>query len=193
VCVSQMQYSESDACPRCWHLPLASDYVPDYLFQGGVLDKHGHCTRCECDPNQPNECKDCRMEQPCPQCYAGVYNGTLHRHMPLEMHKLYMRNSPYQRKWSDRPRSLGEWYGGLPQNYQDVIRIFRRFTQKFEVQQHLNALEHYLSNRVDMHECFWRGPRGFSSLCQQHFSSNDDISATVLAFHDMVRLRCSVF
>jgi hypothetical protein len=113
--------------------------------------------------------------------------------MPLEMHKLYLRNSPYQRKWSDRPRSLGEWYGGLPQNYQDVIRIFRRFTQKFEVQQHLNALEHYLSNRVDMHECFWRGPRGFSSLCQQHFSSNDDISATVLAFHDMVRLRCSVF
>ena len=133
------------------------------------------------------------MDQPCPQCYARVYNGTLHRHMPLEMHKLYMRNSPYQKKWSDRPRSLGEWYGGLPKNYPDVIRIFRRFTQKFEVQQHLNALERRLSTRLDMHECFWRGPHGFSSLCQQHFSSNDDISTAVLAFHDMVRLRCSVF
>lgn len=187
-----MQCSESDACPRCWHLPLNSTFIPDYLFQGGILDQNGHCTHCECDINRFHECKDCRVEQPCPKCYACVYNGTLQKHMPLEMHKLYMRNSPYQRKWSNRPRSLGEWYGGLPKSYCDVIRLFRRFTRKFEVEQGLNMLERRMDGALDRHNQFWHGPHGFSSLCQRHFSTNDDMAAMVIAFHDMVRLRCSV-
>jgi hypothetical protein len=189
-----MKYGEADACPRCWHSMLSSTVISDYIFRGGVLDHECCCTLCDFKvPTQA--CPDCREQQPCPACYACIYNGTMHDHMPVEMHKLYMRNSPYQRKWSDRPRSMGEWFGSQPHKYTEVLHLVRRFTHKFEVQQHLNHLERRLTNCPVQykHEAFWTGQYGFTNLCLLYFADRDGLSDMMRAYHRTIQHRCRFF
>jgi hypothetical protein len=174
---------ENDACPYCWH-GLNSSVGPQgigtysieelIMFEGGILNKHSTCNTCKW--NFQFSCENCKEEQPCPQHYACGYDGVHNKHMPLVMHNLYMRNSPYKRSWNYRPGSIGEWYANQVSTYAEAISFLKRFTSNWKVQSELLILEKQITTNIN---CFWPGLKRISVFS---FSSQK-ISVAVKSFY----------
>jgi len=184
---------EHDACPNCWHHPglnNANGGIGTYsimkliTYRGGTLDKNNTCTTCKWNFFCVYVCKNCKPSQPCPFHYATGYNGVFHDNMSLTMHRLYMRNSPYDKKWVNRPACIGAWYAGQVEKYEDVISTMRRFTSEIDVVRSLNRLENTLKYTYKRYTVFWSL---FHSICVQYFNGNDAISQAVKSYYQTLR------
>lgn len=184
-----------DPCPYCWHNPRITpkncgigtfDIGELISWSGGVLDKNKTCNECKWNFCSIDICVSCRPKTACPQHYAVLYNGNLNHGIPLEFHRLYMYNSPYTKRWSDRPRSIGKWYANQVNNYLGVIPMVRRFTDNYEVQIYLNSLESVLMTSCCPRDDFWKG---FVDICRRFFSGNDPLSAAMSGFYSECLLK----
>jgi hypothetical protein len=191
---------QHDACPNCWHHPgLNNDndgigtFRIDNLitYTGGTLDNSKTCTQCQWNFELVRTCQDCQPNQPCPTHYASGYNGLFNAHMPLEMHRLYMRNSPYRKTWSSRPCSIGAWYAQQATSYEEAIHIAKRFiyiatgfATYYAVQMAFNELEHRLKHSVNPYCEFWQS---FHSICLAYFSGSDVISTAMNSYYQTLR------
>lgn len=181
------------ACPHCWHrtCPLTGG-IGTYSIQtlinhtGGVLDINGICSTCNFNIIEIKNCSNCTPTRPCSQHYASGHNGSLSNDMPVEMHNLYMRNSPYNQSWSQRPVSIGRWYAYLPTTYVEAIDIARRFTTDYPPVAAFNCLEHQLKCSGNQYQDFWQG---FTHICQTHFSSSDKVSIAMASYHSALTVR----
>tara|TARA_B110001452_G_scaffold69513_1_gene56067 strand:+ start:305 stop:889 length:585 start_codon:yes stop_codon:yes gene_type:complete len=176
---------ENDACPCCWHrfvsiggqAGIATYSIEELiLFEGGILDKYGTCNNCRWNFVFVRNCKHCKENQPCSKHYANGYNGVYNKHMPLVMHRLYMRNSPYKRSWDDRPGSIGEWYASQASTYMEAISLLKRLTSNWKIQSKLLDLEKIIIGDVDL---FWPCLKNIS---EQYLSEDDKISTAVKSF-----------
>ena len=190
-----MNLKETDACPSCWHKHdhsvggIGTFPIHNIIgHKGGVLNEFKTCSVCNWNWVQVQHCKKCKKNQPCSTHYACGYNGTLNNNMPIEIHNLYMRNSPYQRVWSERPASIGRWYGKQPTSYVEALDFVRRFTMKFEVHRDLVYLENGLKYSTNVYNDFWNG---FMSICQRYFSSTDDTSNVMRSYFQTLRGSCA--
>ena len=185
--------SEHDACPNCWHNPTiigGPDGIGTFsignliTFRGGTLDKTYTCTQCKWNFFQVFECKSCKPSRPCPAHYAAGYNGAFHAHISLFWHRMYMRNSPYNKNWLNRPACIGAWYASQVEKYEDVISTIRRFTSEINAIRSLNQLENDLKYTYKRYTVFWSQ---FYNICVQHFSGNDAISQAVKSYYQTLR------
>ena len=188
----QPQAGPNDACPCCWHgveshgaTGIGTYSIEDLItHEGGTLDEHGTCNKCQWNFILTRNCTNCTKTQPCPKHYATVHDGTINEHMPGILHDLYMRNSPYKRSWTQRPASVGEWYAHQASNYMEAISLLRRFTSDYKVHSELNALERNIL--IDA-TTFWHELRQISTRC---FTSEDAIS---IAFNTFCQTLWSVW
>ena len=184
------------ACHACWHQPnvnedpggiATSSMVSLITFKGGHLDKNSICNTCRWNCNVEVLCQHCKPQQPCPKHYATVYNGSLNSNMPLEMHKVYMRNSPYKRNWSERPASIGAWYAKQVTSYSSAINFARRFTTNQEAIFAFNSLDKGCQRDASI---FWTG---FYEICIRYFSGGDCISLAMNSFyHTLINCRKNI-
>jgi len=185
----------SPACPSCWHQPkvneadvgIATSSIASLItFKGGTLDKNSICHTCRWNCNVEVLCQHCKPQQPCHKHYATVYNGSLNSNMPLEMHKLYMRNSPYNRDWSNRPASIGAWYAKQVTSYSSAINFARRFTTN---QKAKFAFESLAKGCQYNSSIFWPG---LYEICSCYFAGNDPISLAMKSFYNTL-LTCKIY
>lgn len=197
------------ACPNCWHCTckIPSGGIGNYSINelirhtGGNLDVNGTCNVCHFNIREVKKCTRCTSSQPCCQHYASGYNGTLSTQMPVEIHNLYMRNSPYKQSWSQRPKSIGQWYGFQPQNYVEAVAIAKRFTEEYQQGLTLdtgwdrrdttplfalNALENQLKHSFNTYKDFWHQ---FHQICTYYFASSDPVSTAMLSYYSTLRVR----
>ena len=188
---------QHDACPNCWHNPCLNNdnaglvtYRIDNLitYTGGTLDNNKTCTQCHWNFKLVHNCPHCRQNQPCPAHYASGYNGMFKAHMPLEMHRLYMRNSPYEKTWSKRPSSIGAWYAQQSTSYKEVIHIAKRFATHYAIQMAFNRLETSLKYSYNPYHDFWQG---FHGICLEYFSGPDIISTAMKSYYHTLRVNHS--
>ena len=187
-----MTLCENDACPFCWHnckppqdnAGIASGSLVELIeFQGGILDKVNTCNKCKLNYNFAFLCDHCKPGQPCCQHYASLWNGTITVNMCLEMHRVYMRNSPYCRYWHARPANIGTWYATHVQNYQDILVILTRMTKNEIVLKKINTLRHVIERAYNKKPLLLDG---FYSICKEHFSGIDACSIAVNAYYHMI-------
>lgn len=178
-----MDLHTGDACPHCWHLPkiqfeeggLGTYNIGQLIdIRGGILNDELTCNICNINYLQALHCNHCNPDQPCSKHYAAVYNGTVSNQMPAELHRLYMRNSPYDRDWSNRPKSIGNWYANQCGSYLQAVQILKRFTS---VDIHYKL---YFLNTSDGAE-FWKG---LYNICCEYFSKQDSTSIAVTNFYN---------
>lgn len=181
------------ACPNCWHCtcPLVGGigtYSIGRLINhtGGILDINGYCNTCKFNVDKVKNCTICTPTRACPHHYASGHNGTLSNNMPTKMHNLYMRNSPYKTCWSQRPQSVGQWYAFLPSTYIEAIAIARRFAHDYPPVAAFNILERQLNSSSNRYQDFWRG---FTHICQTHFSSSDKVSTAMGSYYSALIIR----
>ena len=182
---------ESRACPKCWHANISSYWIEDYLISGGVLNNVGTCNKCQYNVHVINQCSHCNLDQPCPKCYATVYNGQYNKYMSEEMHKIYMRNSPYHSYWSERPRSIGEWYGNQPTSLYEAIIIAQKFTKNTQIQKEWKCMLNtfvYLSERTKV-SFFWSKCDGFTGIYKRNFSSDSLLSQAMFYYFSTITKR----
>ena len=183
------------ACPNCWHHPHVKEEnggVATFAlavlinFRGGNLDKNNICNKCHWNYNLELafNCIDCQTNHPCPKHYATIHNGTLHANMPSEMHRIYMRNSPYNQHWNKRPSSIGAWYAKQVTSCKDAITIGRRFTTNKEAIYAFNSLESNVDLHYEKFSTFWSG---FHDICRRYFSGNDSISMAMNSYYHTLR------
>jgi hypothetical protein len=174
------------ACPHCWHQPKVneepggigtSSLASLITFKGGNLDKNSICNKCKWNYNLEVLCKHCKPQQPCYKHYATIYNGSLNSKLSSEMHKIYMRNSPYKQNWSERPASIGAWYAKQVTSYTSAINFARRFTRNQEAIFALNSLENGCQHDASIFLT------GFYNICIQYFSGGDCISLAMNSFY----------
>ena len=184
---------EHDACPNCWHHPglnkdnggMGTFSIQNLItYRGGTLDKNNTCTQCNWNFFCVHNCKCCKPSQPCHRDYATGYNGVFHDKMSLTLHRLYMRNSPYDRNWVNRPMCIGAWYATHVEKYEDVVSTIRRFTSDMNVHMALNHLETQLKYNYNRYPTFWSL---FHSICLQYFNGNDAISQAVNSYYQTLR------
>lgn len=178
-----MELNPGDACPHCWHLPdiqfeeggISTFSIGKLISsRGGILDENLSCNICHFDLPRALRCNHCKPGQPCGKHYVTVFNGTQHNYMPIELHFVYMRNSPYDRNWANRPKNIGKWYANQCRSYTQAIQILKRFTS---VDIHYNL---YSLNTSDGDE-FWKG---FYNICCEYFSGQDPVSIAVNSFYN---------
>lgn len=181
------------ACPNCWHTTCISlggigNYsINDIITHtGGNLDSCGRCATCSFNIAQVQLCTSCTFQSPCSRHYASGYNGSFSKNMPAEMHKLYMRNSPYQQSWSQRPASVGRWYGSHPRNYCEAIALAKRFTPLYEPLSAFLHLEQQLKYSSNIYKDFWTGYR---RICRYYFASSDPVSIAMASYYSTLQSR----
>lgn len=185
--MSHLNYG--DACPYCWHNPVLNQ--KNYgigtfslwgiiAWSGGVLDKYKTCNQCKWNFSSIKKCVSCLPKTACPKHYAVLYNGSLNHNIPLEFHRLYMYNSPYKKKWSNRPYSIGQWYAKQVKSHMEVVHMIRRFTDNYEIQIYLNSFENALNSSVNNRSVFWNN---LICICRKFFSGKDALSMTMRGFY----------
>ena len=181
------------ACPNCWHHPevnekdggLSTFSIALLInFKGGLLDRNNKCNKCNWNYNLELRCTDCNPQLPCHKHYATIHNGMLRANMPLEMHRIYMRNSPYNTYWDNRPASIGTWYAKQVTTYKSAITFAKRFTTNREAINALNDLEKSCYHHYDKFNTFWPG---FYVICSRYFSSTDPISLAMKSYYHTLR------
>tara|TARA_B110000858_G_scaffold194304_1_gene248443 strand:- start:697 stop:1260 length:564 start_codon:yes stop_codon:yes gene_type:complete len=179
-----MDLHAGDACPHCWHQPniqfeeggLGTYNIGSLIkISGGNINKNGTCNTCNINYTQALHCEHCNPDQPCSKHYATVFNGSHWKEMPLEIHLLYMRNSPYDRDWANRPKNIGSWYAFQCDSYLQAVDLLKRFTSGADIHYKL-----YFLNTSDGTE-FWKG---LHTICLDHFSGQDPVSIAVTSFYN---------
>jgi hypothetical protein len=187
-----MNLHVNDACPFCWHncrspqdnAGISSGSLVEMVeFEGGVLDCNKTCNKCGMNYIFNLICKHCKPEQPCHKHYAPLWNGTQCAHMSLEMHLVYMRNSPYCRYWQYRPESIGEWYGKQATNYVDVLNTLKRMTNDDIVRYKIESLRQQLDKAYERKLLLWRG---LYTICTENFGGADKCSRAVNKFYHII-------
>tara|TARA_B100000795_G_scaffold264088_1_gene244128 strand:- start:461 stop:1018 length:558 start_codon:yes stop_codon:yes gene_type:complete len=173
-----------DACPFCWHSPniqneeggLSLFSIGKLInFRGGNLDIDCTCTICKINYTKALCCEHCQIGQPCHLHYASVFNGSQCENTPRDIHFLYMRNSPYNRNWQNRPKNIGVWYANQCNSYSQAIGLLKRFTFSPDVNYKLCFLS--TRNRVE----FWKG---FYEICLEHFSGQELVAQAISSFYN---------
>ena len=180
-----MELNPDDACPHCWHLPdiqfeeggISTFSIGKLITtRGGILGENLTCNICHFDLPRALRCNHCKPGQPCGKHYATVYNGTQHNYMPIDLHFVYMRNSPYDRDWFNRPKNIGRWYANQCGNCSQAIQILKRFTaQGADVNFKLSMLR--TDNKVDFQ-------KGLRAICCEYFTGSDCLSTAVNSFYN---------
>jgi len=187
-----MDLQENYACPFCWHDSIqnkhskgmdADSLVEMIDFEGGTLDKATTCNKCHMNYMISVFCDFCKPEQPCHKHYATVYNGCQWTKMPSEMHRIYMRNSPYCPYWRARPEQIGLWYGEQVTNYVDALQTLARMTNNKAVQQEIHALRSLLDRAYEKKDQL---RRGLYDICRKHFSGSDKCSRAVNSYYHTI-------
>ena len=188
----KMNLHENDACPFCWHnckppkdnAGIASGSLVEMIeFQGGILDKVNTCKKCKLNYNIASLCNLCKPGQPCCEHYACLWNGTNAANMSLEMHNVYMRNSPYCRYWQFRPANIGTWYAKQVKNYQDILVMLTRMTKNEIVLEKINNLKQVVERAYDSKLLLLNG---LYSICKEYFSGTDKCSRAVNAYYHAI-------
>ena len=181
------------ACPHCWHCRCqltgglgTYSIKPLINHTGGILDINGICSTCNFNIIEIKNCLNCTPTQSCSRHYASGHNGRFSNDMPIEMHKLYMRNSPYNPSWSQRPHSIGQWYASLPMTYVEAIDIARRFTTDYPPVAAFDILQRQLKCSGNRYQDFWQG---FTHICRLHFSSSDKVSTAMTTYYSALTVR----
>lgn len=187
-----MNLRTNDACPFCWHncrppqdnAGIASGSLVEMIeFEGGILNNVNTCNKCKTNVNFAFLCDYCKLGQPCHKHYAPLWNGTQCAHMSLEMHLVYMRNSPYCRYWYYRPESIGEWYGKQAKNYVDVLNTLKRMTNNDIVRYKIESLRQQLDKAYERKMLLWRG---LYAICTENFGGTDKCSRAVNKFYHTI-------
>ena len=174
-----------DACPFCWHSPniqneeggISSFNIGKLInFRGGNLDIDCTCTICKINYTKALCCEHCKNGQPCHLHYASIFNGVAKReNTPLDIHLLYMRNSPYDRNWQNRPKNIGVWYANQCNSYSQAVCLLKRFTFSSDIHYKL-----WLLSIIDRRD-FWKG---FYEICLEHFSGQEPVAQAIRSFYN---------
>jgi hypothetical protein len=180
-----MELDPGDACPSCWHLPniqfeeggISTFSIGKLITtRGGILDLTLTCHICHFDYKRALRCNHCQPVQPCSKHYATVFNGTVGNQMPVDLHLIYMRNSPYDRDWFNRPKNIGKWYALRSNSCSQAIQFLKRFIAPgTEVNFKLSMLR--TDNKVDF-------LKGLRAICSEYFTGSDCLSAAVHSFYN---------
>ena len=185
-----MNLYQNDACPFCWHnyqppqdnVGIATHSLVEMIeFQGGILDKVSTCNKCKINFNFSFLCDHCKPGQPCVHHYATLWNGRYNTN--LEMHYIYMRNSPYCRNWQIRPDNIGAWYGTQVTNYVDVLVTLSRMTNNKIVLHKIHSLRQVVERAYDNKMLLLDG---LYSICREHFSGKDNCSRAVNVYYHTI-------
>lgn len=187
-----MNLYPNDACPFCWHnykpsqgeMGIATCSLVEMIeYAGGILDNNKTCNQCRVNYTSNLVCNYCIPGHPCSKHYAPVWNG--HGQMNLEMHRLYMRNSPYCRYWQHRPENIGSWYGDQVKNYVDVLETLKRMTNDELV---IQKIDHLCREVLKSYYTYRKTVllRGLYSICTEHFAGIDKCARAVNKFYHTV-------
>lgn len=185
-----MNLQENCACPFCWHRSgtiaegiAVGSLVEMIEFEGGTLNRDRTCNKCHMNYTVSFFCIFCKSDQPCHKHYATVYNGCQCTKMSTEMHRIYMRNSPYCSSWEDRPEQIGRWYGTQVTNYVDICNTLARMTNNTIAQQEIRALQSVLDRAYDKQNLLWNG---LCFICRKHFSGSDKCSRAINSYYHTI-------
>lgn len=179
-----MQLFPGDACSFCWHNPkiqyeeggIGTYNIGKLInYKGGIFDERMTCNICHVNYIQSLYCVHCKDDKPCYKHYSTVYNGTRSNNLNVDMHLLYMANSPYDKKWENRPSSIGIWYANICNSHEQAVQILKRFTSHEIVHFKLSYLY------TGRSEEFWNG---LYLICNEYFTGLDPVSRAVSSFYN---------
>tara|TARA_B110001452_G_C15095857_1_gene382159 strand:- start:81 stop:686 length:606 start_codon:yes stop_codon:yes gene_type:complete len=169
------------ACIKCWHsCTTVGTLIPYINFTGGVLDSNRTCTTCKWNDNEIVNCKHCTPNLPCPNHYP-FFNI---QYYTTEMHKRYMRNSPYNVDWSKRPECIGTHYASYPSSYKEIIHIAKQMVDDYIINSKFNHLLLFFDS------LFWSK---FEFICLQFFSDNSNVSRAMRSYYNALSLNAKSF